>query len=145
MSFRFQLALLGLAGTVFAGTAVAQDVFVYPANGQSNEQMQKDQSECYQWAQRESGVNPSQTSAPAQQSTVGRGIARGAVGGLVIGNVAGGSGSKGAAAGALMGGIGSGVRDSRRNQSQQQAAAQSRSTFNRAYSLCLEGRGYSVN
>lgn len=142
MNLRFQLALLGLAVAVFTSTAVAQQLFVYPAQGQSNEQMQKDRSECDQWAREQSGGSP--TASAQQQSTVGRGVARGALGGLVIGNVAGGSGSKGAAAGALMGGVGSGVRDSRRNQSQQQAAAQSRDSFNRAYSLCLEGRGYSV-
>lgn len=138
-----QFAASALAAVLAASPAIAQELFVYPAQGQSDEQMQKDRAECSDWARQQSGGSPT-ASAPQQQSTVGRGLARGAVGGLIIGNVAGGSGSKGAAAGALMGGIGSGVRDSRNNQAQQQAAAQSRNSFNRAYSLCLEGRGYSV-
>ena len=143
MTGRRDIAFLALAAAFTATPSAAQDLFVYPAQGQSAEQTQKDQAECRQWAQQQSGVNPS-ASAPQQQSTVGRGIVGGALGGLIIGNVAGGSGSSGAAAGALMGGIGSGIRDSRSNQANQQAAAQSRDSFNRAYSLCLENRGYSV-
>lgn len=36
------------------------DVFVYPKNGQSEEQLSKDKYECHKWAQGESGFDPTQ-------------------------------------------------------------------------------------
>ena len=68
----------------------------------------------------------------------------------VIGASAGNAG-KGAAIGAVAGGGTRGIRNrNAQNQQQQQvqqqaaAIAQMRSEYDRAYSVCLEGRGYSV-
>jgi hypothetical protein len=36
------------------------DVFVYPKNGQSDEQQARDKYECHKWAQGESGFDPTQ-------------------------------------------------------------------------------------
>ena len=36
------------------------DVFVYPKNGQSDEQQSRDKYECHKWAQSESGFDPTQ-------------------------------------------------------------------------------------
>ena len=151
----------------FAGTAVAQDFMIYPAKGQSQDQMEKDKFECYNWAKGQTGFDPMQmptaTSPPPSQEkkSVGGGVLTGGViggaGGAVIGGIAGGSkgARKGAAIGGLSGGAIGGMRSSRQNRQteqqqkqweQQQANQymQKRNTYNRAYSACLEGRGYTV-
>ena len=148
--------------TLFVGPALAQELIVYPAKGQSQEQQEKDKFECYQWAKQNTGFDPMQmpqaTAPPpqqeAQQGGVVRGAARGAAVGAVGGAIAGDAG-KGAAIGAASGGLIGGMRrqDQRRRQQQaqdklaQQKAAQyqkNRDNYNRAYSACLEGRGYTV-
>ena len=76
--------------------AQAQDPIVYPAKGQSNEQMEKDKFECYNWAKQQTGFDPMQvptaTSAPPPQQSEGPGVVggagRGALGGLAIGAIA---------------------------------------------------------
>ena len=142
----YRLAFMALVGALASSTAGSQDLFVYPQQGQDNAQMDKDKYECYQWARRQTGIDPVQGSPAAAQtqSTVGRGLAGGALGGAALGAIAGGSARKGAAAGALMGGISSSARDNRRRSSAQQSAARSQQSYDRAYSACLEGRGYTV-
>ena len=154
-----------LVMTLVAGAALPQDLVIYPAKGQSNEQMEKDKFECYSWAKGQSGFDPMEvpkaTAPPppkqAQSSTAG-GAAKGAVGGgllgLGVGAIAGDAG-KGAAIGAVSGAAIGGVRSHRQQkqdeQAQQQWAdqqasqyTQKRSTYNRAYGACLEGKGYTV-
>jgi hypothetical protein len=41
-----------------AGTLAAQDVYVYPARNQSDEQMGRDKEECHAWAVTQTGVDP---------------------------------------------------------------------------------------
>lgn len=133
--------------------------YIYPAQGQSDEQMEKDKFACYQWASKESGFDPMQapqTSQPQQASSgsgsnAGRGAARGAAIGAVGGAIADNNVGRSAAIGAAVGG---GVGAARRNQQQQaqlqqqQAAAdqqaQQRANYDRAYGVCLEGKGYIV-
>ena len=78
--------------------------------------------------------------------------ARGALAGVAIGAIAGDAG-KGAAIGAVAGGLG-GRRASRVGRSQQQQAnnqaagqaeADMMNSFKKAYSACLQGKGYTVN
>ena len=145
-----------------AGFVMAQDLVIYPAKGQSQEQLDKDKYECYSWAKQQSGFDPMQqpkaTEPPpqqqAQQGGVGRGAVRGGAVGLAAGAIAGDAG-KGAAIGAASGAIVGGARrrDQQRQQqqaeqqwAQQQAAtyAKNRDGYNRAYGACLEGRGYTV-
>jgi hypothetical protein len=38
----------------------AQELIVYPAKGQSNEQMEKDKFECYSWAKGQTGFDSMQ-------------------------------------------------------------------------------------
>jgi len=145
----------------------AQEIIVYPAQGQSNDQMEKDKFECYGWAKGQTGFDPMQmptaTSPPPSQerksvggSALKGGVAGGA-GGAIIGGIAGGSkgARKGAAIGGLSGGAVGGMRSSRQNRQadqqqkqweQQQANQymQQRNNYNRAYSACLEGKGYTV-
>ena len=40
-----------------AGTAVAQELIVFPAKGQSNDQMEQDKFSCYTWAKNETGFD----------------------------------------------------------------------------------------
>lgn len=119
--------------------AAAHAQFVYPANGQSAEQQQRDEGECHVWAVNQTGFNPATASQPTQGGLL-RGGARGAAGGAVIGAIAGDAG-KGAAAGAAGGALIGGMR--RRDAQQQQASAQD--AYLRARAACLQGRGYTVN
>ncbi len=91
---------------------VAQQPFYYPANGQSQDQQNRDFGECHAWAVQQSGFNPmGQQAAPQQEAAQGgvvrggaRGAALGAVGGAIAGD-AGKGAAIGAATGALFGGF----------------------------------------
>jgi outer membrane lipoprotein SlyB len=152
---------------LFSGAAVAQDMVVYPAQGQSNDQMEKDKFECYGWAKNQSGFDPMQmptaSSPPPPKgkksvggSTVAGGVIGGA-GGAVIGGIAGGkkSAKRGALIGGLTGGAIGGMRsssqnkqaDAKRKQWEQEQAnqyMQKRNLYNRNFAACMEGKGYSV-
>jgi hypothetical protein len=167
MKNRTTLWIVMLLSIVVAGTAVAQDLVIYPAKGQSQQQMEKDKFECYSWAKGQTGFDPMQiptaTSAPPsqQKSSVGgsalKGGVAGGAGGAVIGGIAGGrkGARRGAAIGGVSGGAIGGMRSSRQNRQaeqqrkqweQQQANQymQQRNAYNRAHAACLEGRGYNV-
>jgi hypothetical protein len=154
--------------TIAAGQTSGQELIVFPAKGQSQQQMERDKFDCYSWAKQQTGFDPTQTPAPAQAAPaqpppgsaaggVVRGGAGGAALGAAVGGIAGGwSGAgKGAAIGAVTGGVFGGLRSQARNyqsaqaqqnQSAQQSAQyrQKRDTYNRAYAACLEGKGYTV-
>ena len=130
-------------------------LFIYPQQGQNEEQQSRDRFECHNWAVQQSGFNPTNPPPMAQpQSTgggeVARGGARGAATGAVVGAITGNPG-RGAARGAVIGGaVGVGRRRARKQQEQQaQAQAQAQhqqglDSYNRALSACLGGRGYVV-
>ncbi len=159
-----QIAVISISILIiffFTGVTGAQDPIVFPAKGQSQEQMEKDKFECYTWAKQQTGFDPMQVptaSTPPPQQKAGQG---GALKGAAVGAGAGalikkdGSRSKGAGTGALVGGVLGGVRQGRQNSQDQQARqqweqqqaneyAQKRNTYNRAYGACLEGKGYTV-
>ena len=142
--------------------ALAKDPVVYPAQGQSQDQMEKDKFDCYGWAKKESGFDPMATAEatspppPQQQPTAnaGRGAVGGGLAGLAIGSLSGNAG-RGAAIGAVTGAVVGGARRSKQEGQQQQAnqqwaqqeAAQyaaNRDGYNRAFSACMSGKGYSV-
>ena len=83
-----------------SGVAFGQELIIYPNKGQSKQQQEKDQFECYTWAKGQSGFDPmappTATAPPpakeAPQGGVVRGGAVGAVGGLAIGAIAGNAG-----------------------------------------------------
>ena len=140
---------------VTAGPAAAQDLMIYPKDGQDKEQQEQDEFQCYRWARDETDFDPMEvptaTEAPPQQEAKKGGVGRGAVRGAAVGGIVGGSdGAKtGAAAGALVGGMRRGDQNRSEAQAQweqEQAAiyAQNRNNYNRAYAACLEGRGYTV-
>ncbi len=129
------------------------EVFAYPKKGQSQEQFEFDQFQCHKWAKSQTGVDPAQPPPPAPPPQQG-GAVRGAAGGAAVGAIGGaigGDAGKGAAIGAGVGGALGLMRQSARNQQAAQAQAQAqvqaqaaRSTYDRAYAACLEGRGYQV-
>ncbi len=141
-----------------AGQGLAQELYIYPANGQSAEQLDKDKYECYSWAKRDTGFDPmavpTTSTAPPRGQKKSGGAVKGALGGAVLGGVLGDS-RKSAKRGAVAGGLIGGVRQSSKNTKtaqkrsdweQRESAnyANNRNNYNRAYSACLEGRGYTV-
>ena len=135
---------------------------IYPSKGQTSQQQEMDRFQCYTWAKETSGFDPMapvQATAPPPpaQAPVG-GVVKGGAGGALVGLAAGslaGEAGKGAAIGAAAGGLIGGMR--RREQVQRQVVAQEqyvaqqeaaytqkRNTYNRAFTACMEGRGYTV-
>jgi hypothetical protein len=148
-----------LAVTIIMENAEAQSlssslgVVMYPSKGQSGTQQNKDEGECFAWAKQQTGIDPfAVVSAPTQQSGPAagerlRGAAGGAAGGAAIGAIAGSAG-KGAAIGALAGTMLGGHRARKNKAAQQQQAEQAKAgalqQFNKAFGVCMEGRGYAV-
>jgi hypothetical protein len=141
-----------------------QRVFVYPANGQSAEQTDRDRYECHVWAVQQTGVDPSRADANAYERVVvqqanppGSGTAAGAIGGAILGAII--AGPRDAGAGLVLGGVTGAIVGSasdanaqaRAQQTQQQinqsaAAGRARGdSYRRAIGACLQGRGYSVS
>ena len=146
-----------LAAMAWSVPSSAQDLYIYPNDGQSQEQQDADEFQCYKWARDESGFDPmatpTATEPPPPQEARKGGIGRGALRGAAIGGIVDGSdGAKtGAAAGAAIGGMRRADQNRRQAQAQQQWEQeqiqnyeQGRNSYNRAYAACLESRGYTV-
>ena len=148
-----------------AGPVFAQDPIIYPAEGQSQDQMERDEFECFRWARDQTGFDPMKTptatSPPPQKQARRGGAGRGAVGGAAAGAVIGGiaGGRKGAGRGAIIGGgsgalIGGMRRENQRKQEEQARNqweqeqvnnyTRARNEYNRAFAACMTGRGYVV-
>ena len=56
------MAALVLPG---AGGLAAQELYVYPARNQSDEQMGRDKEECHGWAVKQTGVDPEKVATEA--------------------------------------------------------------------------------
>lgn len=142
-------------------------VYFYPTRGQSLKQQERDRYECYLWAVKQTGFDPSQPNlAPHQQFEVvpqtppGHDTAVGAVTGAVIGAVVAppGRSAQGAVVGAVVGTVAGAASDTARaeevaraQQRVDQRDAQRRAeleqkaaNYRRAMTACLEGRGYTV-
>jgi len=145
-----------LAALLVSSTAAAQEMFIFPQNGQDQAQQDADRGACHVWAVNQTGFDPTMAStAPPPQNEasrggVGRGAMRGAAGGAAIGAITGNAG-RGAAMGAAGGGLVGGMRrsDQKREQSQNDRNWQAqqdaqRASYQRALTACLEGKGYTV-
>jgi len=132
-------------------------LFLFPTNDQSQQQQKVDEFECYKWAMEQTGIDPlnlPKVEAEVQTGPTGgavRGAARGAAAGAAIGAITGDAG-QGAAVGAVAGGLG-GRRGGKQAQAQQNQQAQAnaaaaeeetKNTFRKAFSACIEGKGYTV-
>ena len=164
----FIILLLALA----AATAVAQQpqtparptkmlssslgLYAFPAQNQNTETQQKDEAACYSWAQGNTGFDPlAASAAPPQEmqapkGAAAKGAAGGAAAGAAIGAISGDAG-QGAATGAVAGAVRGKLaqkKAERRARDAQSAAAEARSSgmqgFRKAFSACMEGKGYSV-
>lgn len=163
MKSMLSILVILLALLFFAQAVPAQDFFVFPSRGQSQQQMDRDKADCQIWARQQTGFDPlatprATTPPPPREAPQGglvaggaRGAAIGAVGGAIGGN-AGRGAAIGAGTGALLGAMRRSDQIAREQQAQQQwaweqAAQQSsdRDRFNRAFRTCLEGKGYTVN
>jgi hypothetical protein len=141
-----------------------QRVFVYPANGQSPEQTDRDRYECHVWAVQQTGVDPSRADASPYERVVvqpanppGSGAVAGAIGGAIIGSIIGGPRNAGAglliggATGAIVGSAADANAQAQAQQTQQQynqsaAAGRARGdAYRRAIGACLQGRGYTIS
>jgi hypothetical protein len=141
-----------------------QRVFVYPANGQSAEQTDRDRYECHIWAVQQTGVDPSRADASAYERVIvqpanppGSGTAAGAIGGAILGAIIAGPRNAGAglviggATGAIVGSAADANAQAQAQQTQQQynqsaAAGRARAdSYRRAIGACLQGRGYTIS
>lgn len=164
-----ELAILTvLTLTIFSHNAYAQNVdasmaaslgmYVFPAQDQDKEQQEFDEFKCYQWAKEQTGVDPvNPPEVNAEQVNTGPdgaavGVAaRGAAAGAAIGAIAGDAGKGaaiGATAGALRGRRASKFHKAKKQQQNEAAAKQAEEemleNFNKAFSACMTGKGYSV-
>jgi hypothetical protein len=146
-------------------------VYAYPQQGQTPEQLDRDRYECYLWASKQTGFDPSAPNVPPHDRVVavvggpppappGAQTAVGAITGGLIGALIAPprAAGFGALAGAVVGGtIGASAEASQNQQAQyvasQNAAAQQAqmaqveqkaSDYRRALGACLEGRGYTI-
>ena len=158
MMIRHCSLLVALFGLGFSTSGVAEELMIFPNDGQSAEQQEQDKFACYNWARGESGFDPmappTATEPPPQQGAQKGGAGRGLVRGAAVGGIVGDSSKsarRGAAAGASVGGM------RRQDQKQKEAAerqqweqeqqriyAENRNRYNRAYAACLEGKNYTV-
>ena len=130
---------LAAGAVVLAGCASASQpsVAVYPAKGQTAAQQDRDSAECQTWAKQQTGYDPTVDTAKG----AGIGAVLGAVGGAAAGAAIGavtGSPGKGAAIGAVAGGVGGAATGGGYQYTK------SKDGYDRAYSACMSGRGYSV-
>lgn len=144
------------SGTITISSSLG--LYIFPSNDQDAATQENDEIACYKWAKEQTGVdpiNPPQIEAEQVDTnpdgTAVRGAARGAAAGAAIGAIAGDAG-KGAAIGAAAGGM-RGIGAKRRGDAAQQQQAEATAdaqekelmnNFNKAFSACMEGKGYTV-
>ncbi len=129
---------LGVAITGCATTEPRPNVYVYPKQGQTVEQLDRDRFECQEWARQQTGYV---SGAGETASGAGAGAVLGALGGAAVGVVGGavtGHAGMGAAVGAATGAVGGALSGGGA------AYGKSQEGFDRAYAACMTGRGYAV-
>jgi hypothetical protein len=138
-------------------------VYVYPAAGQSEAQLERDRYECHVWAVKQTGFDPSSPQvAPHQRVQVvaapppGTNAVAGAATGAFLGAVT--SGPRDSGAGMLLGAVAGAIIGSAADDANQRAAAASRrnasepyydleqqaGNYRRAMGACLQGRQYTI-
>ncbi len=135
-------------------------LFIFPKDGQDQEQQNTDELNCYTWAKEQTGydpLNPTQINAGQVDTSADGTALKGALGGAAAGaaigaisyhNDAGG----GAALGAIIGGIRAGNAKKRRDaqqQAQNEAMANAQmqemaAHYIKGFSACMEAKGYTI-
>jgi len=133
-------------------------LYVFPAKNQDQKTQDADEMACYKWAIKETGVDPMNPpkvqAAQVDKSADGTavvGAAGGAAAGAAIGAIAGDAG-KGAAIGAVVGGlrgrrakvVGDHNEQVANNQAAAAAEKEMMANFNKAFTACMEAKGYTV-
>jgi hypothetical protein len=160
ISFTLLLANLVVNGQTTNTSSIAKglELFVFPSQEQVQATQDADELACYKWAMEQTGydpINPPEIQAEqvdrSADGTAVRGAARGAAAGAAIGAIAGDAGTGaaiGATAGAMRGRRAKVVGDEMEQQQANQAAAAKEeellNEFKRAFSVCMEGKGYTV-
>jgi len=160
--------ILLLGGLIFlsAISHAFKEPIIFPREGQSRNQQTKDKGYCSIWAKDETGVDPSyvrgqlealerQYASEGQTSKRSGGLLKGAARGAAIGAVGSNANNnvgKRAAQGAMVSGMRG--RDQRKAHAAQNEPQRKQNplanldtqlnTYNRAYSVCLDAKGYSV-
>jgi len=141
------------------GLAKSIGVYVFPNKDQSAETQNKDESDCYKWAMEQTNYDPMNptvvTANVVDTSPDGaaiKGAAKGAAAGAAIGSISGNMG-EGAAYGAMIAGVRGRRAKKGQDQQQQQAnnaaadakRAEMANDYKKAFSTCLQAKGYTVN
>jgi len=164
MTFKWAVLTITVVTLIAGRAALAQQPFIYPTKGQTQQQLEFDKGQCYTWGVQQSGYDPAnppiatpppQPMQQADGSQPARGLFGGALLGAGLGAISGNAG-EGAAIGGLFGlmrGAGR-QRQEQQQQQQQQAAAmqqqqamqgQGLNNYQRAFRACMNGRGYNVD
>ncbi|MDF0666057.1 MAG: hypothetical protein P0119_08290 [Nitrospira sp.] len=114
-----QIVLLTAATFLMAGSipAMAADVLVYPKQNQSKDQQEQDTFSCYKWAKERTGFDPTKPAAQASAPPPQGGPHR------------------------------RHQAEKQQEAAQQQASKQYEASvegYQRAYGVCMEGKGYAV-
>lgn len=149
--------------TLVAADPVAPRIMIYPAHGQSPQQLDRDRYECHMWAVQQSGFDPSRPGVPPGERVVvepanppGTGTAVGAIAGAILGAAI--AGPRDAGFGAVFGGLtGAAVGSSSDVAAQAQANSEQANldrhyaqgeaaavNYRRAIGACLDARGYTI-
>jgi Glycine zipper len=146
--------------TVAVPAPVMPRMYVYPAQGQSEAQLERDRYDCHTWAVQQSGFDPSRATYQARTVVVapppGANTAGGAIAGGILGSILAGPRDSGfgllfgAATGAIVGSAVDANNQQQIAQAQRQAYEESAAeraqvqAYRRAVTTCLQGRGYTV-
>jgi len=127
----------GIGATGCATVSPQPTAYAYPKQGQTAEQVTRDQSECQAWAKTQTGYDP--TADTAKGAAVGGilGALGGAAAGAAIGAATGSPGT-GAAVGAAAGGLGGVAVGGGLGYTK------SKEGYAKAYGACMTSRGYEV-
>lgn len=143
-----------------ATTSISKSLglYAFPPEGKDAAAQEADELACFNWAKEQTGydpINPTQVQAAqvdkSADGTAVRTAAKGAAAGAVIGSISGDMG-KGAAYGAVIGGMAgrrakvSGDQQQQQQANQAAAAAQQNmaADYNKAFTVCMESKGYTI-
>ncbi len=162
-----EVSRTGPGDPVVRERAPQTQVYFYPKQGQTQDQQSRDHYECYNWAVKQTGFDPSRSMIPLEEriqvvplpppgfESIRMAIAGAVLGALIAGpRHAGGGALIGAASGAIAGAATDVARQESARQMEeaygrQESLKGARLTemevrFRRAMSACLEGKGYTV-
>jgi len=141
-----------------ASIAKSLGLYAFPPDGKDTAAQEADEIACFKWAKEQTGydpMNPTQVQAvQVDKSIDGTAIgtaARGAAAGAIIGSISGDLG-KGAAYGAVIGGlrgrrakvVGDRQQQQQANRAADAAEQNMAADYNKAFSVCMEGKGYTI-